>query len=341
MGLFSLPIMFGKYIAMDLGSSNTQIQLKGEGVVLDEPSLLVWNVWDKKVVAVGEAALALLGRTPKHMEIIRPLKGGGVADFTMAKAMIGHFFKKVRRGRGLGKPQVLVSTSSDISAIGKKAIKEAIAKVGGGRIQLIAEPVAAAIGAGLDICTNHSHLLVNIGSGTTEVMVFFHGKIIYTEILRLAGDEVTEALTRYLLQEHNAQVGQVTAEKCKQTIGSAWDSPELSPTMTLTVKDLVSGGPRQLEIEAVAVRQALQEPLHDLARAITMAMDSIPENLLVDIQQDGIHLCGGGALLHGLDSFLRHECQVPCRRCPTPVLSTVRGCAMVLENMKKYRHFLL
>lgn len=341
MGLFSLPTLFGKYIAMDLGTSHTLIHLHGEGVVLDEPSMLVWNIWDKKVVAVGAAALTLLGRTPQQMEIIRPLKGGGITDFTMARAMVGHFFKKVRQGRGLGRPAVLVSTPSDISSIGKKAIREAIAKVGGGRIHLIAEPVASAIGAGLDICTNHPHFVVNIGSGTTELAVLFHGKVIYSQVLRPAGDEVTEALSRYLLQEHNAQIGQVTAEKCKQTICSAWDSPELSPTMTLTVKDLDSGGPSQIEVEAQAVRQALQEPLHELARAITMALDSIPENFLVDIRQDGLHLCGGGALLHGLERFLQEQCQVPCCCCSSPLTLTVQGCALVLENMKQYRSFLL
>ncbi len=341
MGLFSLPALFGKHIAMDLGSANTLIHLRGEGIVLNEPSLIAWNIWDKKVVAVGSEAQALLGRTPQHIEIIRPLKGGIIADFTMAKAMIRHFFKKVKKGYALLKPTVLISTPSDISAIGKKAIRETIVKVGGSRVQLIAEPIASAIGAELDIRANHARMLVNIGSGTTEIAVFFHGSTAYSDLLKQAGDEITETLNRYLLEEHNAKIGEVTAEKCKATIGSAWDSPKIDMTMPLTVKDLDTGTPKELQIAAQPLRQALQEPLHELARGINTALDNLPETLLVDIRNDGLLLCGGGSLLHGLETMLSQECQLPCLRCNDPLLNTVRGCGIVLENTKQYRSFLL
>ena len=341
MGLIGFAPFMGNQIAVDLGSANTRIHLKGEGVVLDEPSLVTWHKWDKKVVAVGNESLALLGRTPQHIDTIHPLKGGVVADYAMAKAMIAHFFKKMQKGFQLFKPQVLISTPSDISQVSKKAIREAVAEVGGGAIHLIAEPIAAALGAGLNIMKNHAHMLINIGSGTAEITVLFHGTIQYSEILRPAGDEISEAIGRHIFYDYNCQIGEVTVESCKAEIASAWDTPDLPVLSPVMVKDLESRSPRQIDIEAKPLRQALQEPLTELTRGIRMALDSLPEKVLVDIRQDGVLLCGGGSLLHGLDRLISSECDILCQRSQQPLLDTIHGCGLALEDLKQYKSLLL
>lgn len=329
-------------MALDLGSSCTRIHLPQQGVVLVEPSLVAWHDWDKKVIAVGHKAWELLGRTPQQIKLIRPLAGGMVADPEMAKAMISHFFQRIQQEWKVRKPHVLISGPSDINPLSRKAIRKTAMAVGAGGAKLISQPVAAAIGAGLIPGQGPARILINLGSGTTEICLVAQGELLLSQLLRPGSDALTEALISHIQERYQGQVGEVSAEKCKATIGSAAPSPNLPAAMDLTIKSMDSGIPQQKEIAAEPLRQALIEPLQQLVQTINQILEGLEQEMQDELKTSGgLLLCGGGALLHGLPTFLSQQCGLPCGCAQDPLFTTINGCALAVENRASYRRLFL
>ena len=333
-----LMAIFSKDMAIDLGTTNFLVYVKGEGVVLNEPSVvsLIENEGKNKVLAVGEEAKVMLGRTPGKIKAIRPMKDGVIADFEIAEEMIKYFIKKVHKGRALSNPQIVICVPSGATNVERRAIRESADAAGARKVYLIQEPVAAAIGAGLPVADPTGSMVVDIGGGTTEVAVLSLGSVVLSTSIRCAGDKFDESILEYMRTAHKLAIGETTAERMKKEIGSACP-PDDGDGESLYVKgrDLITGLPKEISITERQIAEALSEPVAQVIDAIKRALEKTPPELSADIVERGIMLTGGGALLKNLDTVLRRSTSVPVLVAEDPLLCVVMGTGRALEEKSK------
>jgi rod shape-determining protein MreB len=335
--------MLSADMAIDLGTANTLVYVKGRGIVLNEPSVvaIVNQVGKKQVLAVGDEAKMMLGRTPGNIEAIRPLRDGVIADFEIAEAMIKHFIRKVHNRRSFTSPQVIICVPSGSTAVERRAIQESAEQAGARRVFLIEEPMAAAIGAGLPVTEPTGSMVVDIGGGTTEVAVLSLGGIVYARSVRVGGDKMDEAIIGYIRRNHNLLVGESSAERIKKQIGSACPPEDGNgEVMEIKGRDLMNGVPKELVISQRQIAESLAEPVGAIIEAVKVALEHTAPELAADIVDKGIVLTGGGALLGNLDYVLRHATGLPVTIADEPLSCVALGTGRALEDMKTLKHVL-
>ena len=326
---------FSNDLAIDLGTANTLVYVKGKGIVLSEPSVVAVHVdlrGVKKVLAVGMEAKKMLGRTPGNIVAIRPLREGVIADFDITEAMLRHFILMVHNRRTLVRPRIIVSIPSGITQVERRAVKETVESAGAREIYLIEEPMAAAIGSGLPIAEPISSMVVDIGGGTTEVAVISLSGIVYSKSVRVAGDQMDEEIVQYMRRRFSLLIGERSGEMIKTTIGCAFPEAELRK-VDVKGRDLISGIPKIIEINSEEIREAIMEPVSLIVDAIKDALENTPPELAGDIVERGIMLTGGGALLRGLDALIREETGLPVTIADDPLSAVVRGAGMALDQL--------
>jgi rod shape-determining protein MreB len=330
-------------MAIDLGTANTLVYVKGQGVVLNEPSVVAIASWKgkKQVLAVGEEAKLMLGRTPGNIEAIRPLRDGVIADFEIAEEMIKHFIRKVHNRRSFASPQVIICVPSGSTAVERRAIQESAESAGARRVFLIEEPMAAASGAALPVTEPTGSMVVDIGGGTTEVAVLSLGGIVYSRSVRVGGDKMDESIIAYVRRNHNLLLGESSAERIKQTIGTACP-PEDGNGQSLDIKgrDLMNGVPKEIVVTQRQIAESLAEPVGAIIDAVKVALENTAPELAADIVDKGIVLTGGGALLGNLDYVLRHATGLPVSIADEPLSCVAMGTGRCLEEMKTLKHVL-
>ncbi|MFP6743075.1 MAG: rod shape-determining protein [Alphaproteobacteria bacterium] len=330
-------------MAIDLGTANTLVYVKSKGIVLNEPSVvaIVTIRGKKQVLAVGDEAKQMLGRTPGNIEAIRPLRDGVIADFEVAEEMIKHFIRKVHNRRSFASPQVIICVPSGSTAVERRAIQESAESAGARRVFLIEEPMAAAIGAGLPVTEPTGSMVVDIGGGTTEVAVLSLGGIVYSRSVRVGGDKMDEAIIGYIRRNHNLLVGEGSAERIKKECGSACP-PEDGDGEVMEIKgrDLMNGVPKELIISQRQIAESLTEPVGAIIEAVKVALEQTPPELAADIVDKGIVLTGGGALLGNLDLVLRHSTGLPVSIADEPLSCVALGTGRCLEEMETLKHVL-
>lgn len=335
--------IFSVDMAIDLGTANTLVYAKGKGVVLDEPSVVAYQLRNgsKEILAVGDAAKLMLGRTPGSIEAIRPLKDGVIADFDSAEAMIKHFIRKVHKHSTFTKPKIIVCVPQGATPVEKRAIRQSVLGAGARKAGLISEPIAAAIGAGMPIIDPTGSMVVDIGGGTTEVAVLSLGDIVYANSVRVGGDRMDEALMSYLRRYKNMLIGIATAEKIKESIGSARKpNDNRGSSMQVRGRDLLTGVPKEIEINQAQVAEALAEPVQQICDAVMMALEATPPDLSADIVDRGIMLTGGGALLGELDLALREQTGLAVSVAEDSRNCVALGTGKALEYEKQLRHII-
>ncbi len=324
---------FGKNLAMDLGTANTLLYTPKDGIVLNEPSVVALDSRSDKIIAVGREAKEFLGRTPERIRAVRPLKDGVIADFEVTKAMIAFFIHKVIRGLQLIKPKIVICVPTGITQVEKRAVIESAQQAGAREVRLVEEPMAAAIGAGLPISQPRGNMVVDIGGGTTEVAVISLSAVAYAESVRVAGDEMNEAIQRYVKSEYRLLIGENAAEKIKINIGSAFDQLE-NTTCEVSGKSIVDGRPVRVELNSDQVRESIKEPVSAITLAVRNALEKTPPELVTDIAENGLLLAGGGALLKGLDSLLMQETGISVHVDQEPLTTVLRGTGEALKQEK-------
>jgi rod shape-determining protein MreB len=333
MGLFSYLTGFGgRDMAVDLGTANTLVYVRGRGIVLSEPSVVAVDSRNGDVHAVGLEAKRMLGRTPGTISAIRPLKDGVIADFDITEQMLRHFIQKVHQNRW-AHPRVVVCVPSGVTGVEKRAVEEACLSAGARQAYLIEEPMAAAIGAGLPVGEPMGSMIVDVGGGTSEVAVISLGGIVVSQSIRVGGDEMDEALVAHCKHHHKLLIGQQTAEEVKLELGSAAPLPE-EITTEIRGRDMVSGLPKTIMLTSEEVRAALEEPLAQIINAVKDTLDRTPPELAGDIMDRGITLAGGGALLQGMEERLREECQMPAQIAESPLTCVAVGSGRSLEEFE-------
>ena len=327
--------MFGKDIGVDLGTANVLVHVRGKGVVLNEPSVVAIESQTRRVVAVGEEARKMLGRTPGNIVAIRPLREGVIADFEITELMLKYFMGKTI-GKGLfSKPRVAVCIPAGITSVEQKAVRQATEAAGAKSVYLIEEPKAAAIGAGLDITQPKGNMVVDIGGGTTDIAVLSLGDVVTASSIRIAGDKFDEAIIRYIKRVHNLLIGERTAEDIKIQIVSV--APEGRHTeMEIRGRDMVSGLPKTVTINSKDMADAMQESVYAIVLAAKSVLEKTPPELASDIFDHGVVLTGGGALIHGIDKLLMQELEVPVHIADDPMTCVARGTGAFLENIDKW-----
>ncbi len=328
-------------MAVDLGTANTLVHVRGRGVLLDEPSVVAINDVTGELVAVGHDAKQMIGRTPDNLRAIRPLRDGVIADFEVAEEMIKHFIRKVHNRRGFASPRVIICVPSGSTAVERRAIQESAESAGARRVFLIEEPMAAAIGAGLPVTEPTGSMVVDIGGGTTEVAVLSLGGIVYARSIRVGGNKMDEAIISYIRRNHNLLIGEATAERIKKEIGSAC-LPEDGNGRVLEIKgrDLMNGVPKEIVISQRQIAESLAEPVSAIIEAVKVALEHTAPELSADIVDKGIVLTGGGSLLGNLDFVLRHATGLPVSLADQPLTCVALGTGRCLEEMKTLRHVL-
>jgi rod shape-determining protein MreB and related proteins len=322
----------GRDMAVDLGTANTLVYVRGRGIVLSEPSVVAVDARTGEVHAVGVEAKRMLGRTPGTIRAIRPLKDGVIADFDVTEEMLRHFIQRVHQNR-FAHPRVVVCVPSGVTGVEKRAVEEACLSAGARQAYLIEEPMAAAIGAGLPVGEPTGSMILDIGGGTSEVAVISLGGIVVSESIRVGGDEQDDAITNYCKHEHKLLIGQQTAEEVKLEIGSAAPLPE-EVTTEIRGRDMVTGLPKTIMLTSAEVRGALEEPISQIVVAVKDTLDRTPPELAGDIMDRGIVLAGGGALLQGMDQRLREECQMPAQVTESPLTCVAVGSGRSLEEFE-------
>jgi rod shape-determining protein MreB len=344
--MFLDPILgwFSNDLAIDLGTANTLVYVKGKGIVLSEPSVVAVrkNARDRdrsRILAVGREAKMMLGRTPGNIVAIRPMKDGVIADFEITEAMLRHFIRKVHNRRSLIRPRIIVCVPSGITPVEKRAVRESAESAGAREVYLIEEPMAAAIGAGLPITEPICNMVVDIGGGTTEVAVISLAGIVYSKSVRVGGDKMDEAILQYVKRTYNLLIGERTAEIIKTTIGNAY--PGERETMDVKGRDLVTGIPKIINIDSDEVRQAIQEQIDTIVATVKTALEQTPPELAADIVDRGIYLTGGGALLKNLDILLHQETGLPIKLTEDPLATVVLGSGRALDNLNILKEVML
>ena len=335
--MFLDPILgwFSNDLAIDLGTANTLVYVKGKGIVLSEPSVVAVRKSERgsnRVLAVGREAKMMLGRTPGNIVAIRPMKDGVIADFEITEAMLRHFIRKVHNRRSLIRPRIIICVPSGITPVEKRAVRESAESAGAREVYLIEEPMAAAIGAGLPITEPICNMVVDIGGGTSEVAVISLAGIVYSKSVRMGGDKMDEAILQYVKRTYNLLIGERTAEIIKTTIGNAYPGPEIE-AMDVKGRDLVTGIPKIININSDEVRRAIQEQIDTIVAAVKGALEQTPPELAADIVDRGIYLTGGGALLKNLDVLLNLETGLPIKIADDPLATVVLGSGRALDNL--------
>src|SRR5260370_589999 len=330
---------FSKDLAIDLGTANTLIHVKGEGIVCNEPSVVALrkDARDgRRILAVGAEAKKMLGRTPDSIVVIRPLKDGVIADFEVAESMLRYFIQKTHNRRYLVRPRIVICAPSGVTTVEKRALREAAEAAGAREVYLIEEPMAAAIGAGLPITEPSGNMIVDIGGGTTEVAVISLAGVVFSRSVRMGGDKMDEAITEYIKHKYNVLIGERTAELIKITLGSAYPGNEIQ-TMEIKGRDLVAGVPKIIEITDEEIREALMEPVRQVVESVRIALERTPPELASDIVDKGIVLAGGGALLPNLDVLVRETTGLPVTLADDPLTAVVMGAGKVLDELSLLR----
>ena len=327
--------LFSSDLAIDLGTANTLVYVKGRGIVVNEPSVVAVKKRDRgedKILAVGEEAKRMLGRTPGDIVATRPMSDGVIADFDTTETMLRHFIRKAHRRRALVRPRIVVSVPSGITQVERKAVRESAESAGGREVYLIKEPMAAAIGAELPITEPTSNVVVDIGAGTTEVCVISMAGTVYSRSVRVGGDKMDEAISQHLRRKYSLLIGLQTAELIKVTVGTAYlaDEPE---QIEVKGRDLSTGIPKILTIDSEEVREAISEQVAAIVHTVRAALEQMPPQLSADVVDNGIVLTGGGALLKNLDALLREETRLPITIADDPLTTVVVGAGKVLDNL--------
>lgn len=330
---------FSRDIGIDLGTATTLVYVQGKGIVLREPSVVAMRTDTKTILAVGEEAKRMVGRTPGNIIAIRPMRDGVIADFDITKAMLDHFISRVNPRKGLFRPRVIIGIPSGVTEVEKRAVIEAALQAGAKEAHTVEEPMAAAIGAGLPVEEPTGSMVVDIGGGTTDVAVISLGGIVTNKSLRVGGDEMDEAIINYIKREYNLMIGERTAEEIKIQIGSAFPK-EKEESMDIRGRDLVSGLPKTLRITSTEILEALKDPLSSIVEAIKMTLEKTPPELAADIMDRGIMLTGGGALLSGIDKLIRQETGMPVQIADNPTDCVALGAGKILEESSLFRRVL-
>ncbi len=335
--LDSILGLFSNDLAIDLGTANTLIYVKGEGIVCNEPSVVAVQKEaggrsGRRVLAVGAEAKKMVGRTPGNIVAIRPLKDGVIADFEITEAMLRYFIQKIHNRKTLVRPRIIICVPFGITEVEKRAVRESAESAGAREVYLVEEPMAAAIGAGLPITEPTGNMVVDIGGGTTEVAVISLSGIVFSKSVRVGGDKMDEAIIQYIKRKYNLLVGERTAELIKITIGSAYPGSELQ-TMEIKGRDLVGGVPKTVEITDEEIRDSLLEPINQIVEAVRIGLERTPPELASDIVDKGIVLAGGGSLLRNLDTLLREETGLPVMLADDPLTAVVMGAGKVLDEL--------
>lgn len=333
MGLRNL---FSRDMGIDLGTANTLVYMRGRGIVLQEPSVVALDQDTRAIMAVGDEAKQMIGRTPGNIVAIRPMKDGVIADFDTTQSMLKYFIAKASQRRSLLRPRVVVSVPSGVTGVERRAVMDATLSAGAREAHVIEEPMAAAIGAGLPIEEPTGNMIVDIGGGTTEVAIISLGGIVASRSVRVAGDELDEAIVQHVKRTYNLLIGERTAEEVKVTIGSAYPS-ESDETMEVRGRDLVSGLPRTLKLTAEEVRKALEEPVSQILEAIRVTLERTPPELASDIMDRGIMMSGGGSLLQGLDRRIAKETGMPVHISEDALMCVAKGTGKVLDLVETLR----
>jgi rod shape-determining protein MreB len=332
--------IIGRDLAVDLGTANTLVYVRGRGVMLSEPSVVAMNSQTREILAVGSEAKRMIGRTPDGITAIRPLKDGVIADFEATEQMLRHFIQRVHRRQYFVKPRLVICVPSGITAVEQRAVKEAGYQAGARRVYIIEEPMAAAIGAGLPVHEATGNMVVDIGGGTTEVAVISLGGIVTSQSIRTAGDDLDQAVISWMKKEYSLMLGERTAEEIKMTVGSAFPATD-EPEAEIRGRDMVSGLPRNVVISSAEVRLALEEPLHAIVDSVRTTLDTTPPELAGDIMDRGLVLTGGGALLRGLDERIRHETGMPVHVADVPLDSVALGAGKCVEEFEALHQVLV
>ena len=330
----------GRDMALDLGTANTLVYVRGRGIVLNEPSVVAINNNTGGILAVGAEARRMIGRTPSNIVAIRPLKDGVIADFDTTERMLRYFIQKVHKRRHLAKPRLIICVPSGITGVEQRAVKDAGYAAGARKVFIIEEPMAAAIGAGLPVHEPMGNMVVDIGGGTSEVAVISLGGIVCSLSVRVGGDELDNAIIQYMKKEYSLMLGERTAEEIKVTIGSALPMPD-EPHAEIRGRDLVTGLPRTIVVTAEEIRRAMDEPVNAIVDAVKATLDRTPPELSGDIMDRGVMLTGGGALLKGLDERLRHETGMPILIADRPLDCVVLGSGKCVEEFDALQQVLV
>ena len=328
---------FSTDLAIDLGTANTLVYVKGKGIVLMEPSVVAVSVDHRsknRVLAVGSDAKKMLGRTPGNIVAIRPMRDGVIADFEVTEAMLRYFIHKVHNRRTFVRPRIIIAVPSGITQVEKRAVKESAESAGAREVFLIEEPMAAAIGANLPITEPTCNMVVDIGGGTTEVAVISLAGIVYSRSVRVAGDKMDSAIIQYIKRKYNLLIGEMTSEMIKMTIGNASPDPQDLETIEVKGRDLASGIPKILSIDSEEIRVAISEQIDSIIETVKIALEQTPPELSADIVDRGIILTGGGALLKNLDKFLREETSLPITIAEDPLTTVALGSGKALDNIE-------
>ena len=329
--------MFSKDIGIDLGTANTLVYMRGKGIIIREPSVVAVDVKMDRVRYVGQEAKDVIGRTPGSIVAVRPLKDGVIADFDMTTSMLQEFIRKALKGRAFAgsRVRVIICIPSGVTAVERRAVKEATQNAGAKRVSIIEEPMAAAIGAGLPVAEPTGRMIVDIGGGTSEVAVISLGGIVTSRSVRVAGDEFDSSIINYIKKKYNLLIGERTAENIKIAIGSAYPYSDNEPSMDIKGRNLLNGLPENITITSEEIREALSEPLSHVIEAIKVTLEKTPPELAADIIDQGIMLAGGGALLKGLDLLIHSETGMPVKVAERPLDCVADGTGKVLENIDK------
>jgi len=324
--------LFSNDLAIDLGTANTLVYVKGKGIVLREPSVVTIERESKKILAVGDEAKAMLGRTPGNIIAIRPMKDGVIANFDITEAMLRYFTQKVHNRKSFVRPRMVICVPSGITQVEKRAVRDSAESAGAREVYLIEEPMAAAIGVGLPIQEPGGNMIVDIGGGTTEVAVISLAGIVYAQSVRIGGDEMDEAIVSYIKRNYNLLIGERTSEKIKIELGSAYQVGERK-SMEIKGRDLVAAIPKTINVTDEEIRDSISEPVNAIIEAVRSALESTPPELAADIVDRGIVLAGGGSLLRGVDVLLREETGLPVTVAEDPLSAVVMGTGKVLDEL--------
>ncbi len=330
----------GRDLAVDLGTANTLVYVRGRGIVVDEPSVVAVDQTTGAAIAVGERARDMIGRTPDDVAAVRPLQVGVIADFEAAEDMLRHFVQRAQPRRALAKPRLVVCVPSGITGVERRAVEDAGYAAGARRVYLIEEPMAAAIGAGLPVYEAAGSMIVDIGGGTTEVAVVSLGGVVVSMSARVGGDAMDDSLVQHMKKHYSLLLGERTAERIKVSIGSAYPAAD-EPDAEIRGRDLVSGLPRTIVVSAQEIREALEEPVTAIVDAVRTTLDRTPPELAGDVMDRGIVLTGGGALLQGLDRRLEHETRMPVRTAPDPLRCVAVGAGRCVEDFSNLQSLLM
>ncbi len=340
MFLDQLMGVFSNDVAIDLGTANTLVYLKGKGIVLNEPSVVAVDRTTGKVIAVGKEAKSMLGRTPDEIVAVRPLKDGVIADFEKTEDLLREFIQKALRRRTWVRPRIIICVPSGITEVEKRAVQDSAQHAGAREVLLVPEPIAAAIGVGLPVGKPSGNMIIDIGGGTTEIAVMALNSIVNQQSIRVGGDEMDEAIVQYVKKAYNLLIGEQTAEQIKIKIGSAFRL-EQEEEMEIKGRDLVAGIPKTMKISSVEVREALSEPLQQIVDALMQSLEKTPPELASDIVDRGIVMTGGGSLLRGIDMLLREATNLPITVAEDPLSCVVLGTGKILDDPSQYEKVLM